>query len=135
MSNNPINPLARSADLGREVTPRPQPVEPDAKSAVPSSGPSRPIRPLPDSDSKRAHLLPGFDRVADQLGVSLEADRLIREGQVRGHLNLPESKPADPKHTLAQLADATRSGELTNDESARLFAALHPGLDPNEVGR
>lgn len=94
MSNSPTNPLARSADLGREVTPRTEPVP--APPAVPSTGPQfRQPRELPPST--RPNLLPFAREISAGLGDSM---------------------------TLSRLNDAVLLGQLSKDEANQIAHAL-----------
>jgi hypothetical protein len=129
MSSEPLHIRARSASLGKEVTPSPTP-EPAATPA-PVAPTFRPARPLTPSGTPGERLLPAFRAVSANLTRELAANDAIRLHGVRDLI--PGAADANPRETLAQLADATRRGEITNDESRTLWDALHPGVKPEDV--
>lgn len=126
-------------DLGfnaHEVEPKAAPKTPAARAEAPSTGPQRPIRDLPDSDSKRARLLPSFVRVADELGAELAADETIRRAQVAVHLGMEAVAPVklDPVKLRGNLGSAVNRGELDEASARKLWEEAFPGQDPGSVG-
>lgn len=114
-----------------EATPEPAP-EPTAPAAPSTPVPQFGQRTLQDSDSKRARLLPGFDRVSDELGQGLAIDEAVRRAGVAGHLPIEVVEPVniDAEKLRANLGAAVRSGDLDEASARRLWDTAFPGQDP-----
>jgi hypothetical protein len=109
---------------------------PRIEGAVAPAGPriqwTRTNDDLPPSNRPELQI-PSAGLIARSLDAELRLDEQKRRATVAAALNIDEKGAADPKTLLAQLAAATKTGTVTNDESLAIWTAFFPKLRPEDV--